>query len=178
MWTQEEIKIIRENHGKKTLKQIMEILPGKHSYYAMRSFCQRLGLYRDKTIVRIPWKNRHNEEYWKEPNLINTYLAGFIAADGCVSVDDSGGCRFVLKLSIKDEIMIDLFKNELNWCGKTSYCFSKSPHSENITKFCYIQMTCFHKNAAYLKQHYNLTPNKTIRLGPTNLSSKILIFIL
>lgn len=175
MWTQEENKIIIENHNKLTLPQIMKLLPNQnHSYYAMKTHCRRnLNLFRDKTKIKIPIKNHHNQEYWNKPNLINSYYAGFIAADGCIK-NYKNYITFAIKLSIKDEQIINNFIKELNYEGKKSYCFAKSPHSDNISKFCYIQIQCFQKNAENLKKYYNIIPQKTKRLAPTNLINKYL----
>ncbi len=178
MWTQEQDQIIRDNHGKKTLPQIMKLLnvtTEDITYSGFRAKCQRMGLFRDKSLVRIPLKNFHNDEYWKTLTLINCMLAGMVATDGCILLLKSGSYRLSYKVSQKDEILIDLLKKELNFTGKKIYTKSKSPHSYNISNFVEIAVGVFDKNAVYLKQHFNLVPNKTFRLGPINIEDKNLI---
>lgn len=170
MWTNEEIQIVKENHNKKTLMQILSLLNNK-TYYCLRSKAQRMGLYRDENL-RIPNKNTHNTEFWKEPTLLNSYLAGAIAGDGCLFIDKNKTMNFTYKVAIKDEFMIDLLKKELNFTGPKSYTQNKSPHSDKICKMVYVRMGAFQNNAEYLKQHFNLIPRKTKRLGPTNLQDK------
>jgi hypothetical protein len=172
-WTQEHEQIIRDNHGKLTLPQIHRLIDHPCSYTGFRSKCQGMGLFRDKSKVKIPWKNHHNTRYWETPNLINTFYSGWIASDGCITKLKTGH-RFSLKLAIKDEHIIDDFMRELDFHGKKLYCISKSPHSDNMSTCCSIQVNCFDENAAYLKQHYNLSPCKTERLGPTNLTNPLL----
>lgn len=175
MWTNQDIQIIKNNHGKRTLPQIMLLISRRDiSYTGFRAKCQRMGLFRDKSVIKIPWKNFHNQNYFEIPNLENCYYAGFIAADGCILLDQWNTYRLAIKLAIKDEIIINEFKKVIDFTGKTSYCSSESPNSEKISNLCYIQIGNFDKNANYLNQHFNITPNKTKRLAPTNLTDKTL----
>ncbi len=174
IWSQEDINIIKENHGKKTLPQINELLSIKRRYTTLRSKAQRLGLFRDTSEIRLPNKSTYNLEYFKEPTIINSFLAGRIAGDGCIRLnEESKGYSFAYKVALKDEIIIDEFIKELDFKGPKTYGYGKSPHySDRITKTVEIQLSCFNKNSEYLKQYFNLTPNKTKRLGPTNLTDK------
>lgn len=174
-WTQQEEQIIKDNHCKITLAQIQKLLPGRN-YYALRSKTQRMGLYRDKSLVKLHIKNKHNEEYWKIPTLINSYFGGILAGDGCIHIDKSNTYNLRYKISRKDESLMDILIGELSFTGKKSYGTSKSPHSENISQMCYFSISCFHKNAEYLKNHFNIIPLKTKRLGPTNLTDPLLNF--
>ena len=174
-WTEEDLKIIRDNHNKITLPQIYKMLDKNDiSYSGFRCKCQRMGLFREKGL-KLPHKNTFDLEYWKEPNLMNTYLSGFICADGSLFIDKHNNHCFTVKVSVKDEHIIDLFKRELNFSGPKKYVDHKSPNSDNISKCVYITLLSFNKNFKYLKTHYNLAPKKTKRLGPINLKEKELI---
>jgi hypothetical protein len=175
-WTQQEDNIIKENFNKITLKQISELLPNKHGYYALRSRCQRtLGLYRDKSIIKLPSKNTYNLEYFKDLNLTTAYISGLIASDGCIfRIRGTNNYKFCYKVATKDECIIDFLIKEFNFNGKKVYTKQKSPDSDYISELVDVRLNCFDKNAEYLEKHYNLTPNKTMRLGPTNLTNTYL----
>ncbi len=183
-YTFEDNKLILENHGRRTLPQIMKMLNKSNlTYTAFRSKCQRMGLFRDKHCVRIPHKeyNFHNQDYWKHPTLENCYFSGLIAADGCIFVDKkSNGFNFSYKLAKKDEILLDNLSKALDFNGRKIISFNKSPHSNNISELREIRINCFDQNAKYLKEHFNIEPCKTFRLGPINLKEKdfILAFII
>lgn len=176
MLTENEILQVKELHGKKTLNQIREIINRKDIKYTIfRRICQRLGLFRNRLENHIGYKYSHNRNYFRIPTLVNCYYAGLIAADGCILIDKHSGCRFCHKVAVKDEIIIDNLIKELNHTGKKIYSQSKSPHSDNISKLVEIRVNCFNDNASYLKQYFNIEPNKTFRLGPINLTDKQLI---
>lgn len=168
--TEQDIQIIKNNHGKKTLRQIMSMINNQEiTYGSFRWECQKLGLFRDRITEKLPNKNTFNLEYWKEPNLTNCAMAGRVASDGCISISKHNINTFSYKCAIKDECIIDEFIKEFNFVGKRGYNSKKSPHSDNISNFVYIRMNSFDINASYLKQHFNIVPQKTYRLGPTNL---------
>lgn len=173
-WTTQEEQIIKDNHGKLTLPQIKQLLITRPNikYTTLRSKVQRMGFFRyiEKGKANIPVKNTYNLEYWKTPTLINSYLSGWIAADGCILKTPSDNYRFIIKLAIKDESIIDLFIKELNYSGKKEYCDGTSPHyPDRVTHLVLIQLSCFDKNAQYLREYFNIVPQKTKRLQPSNL---------
>lgn len=169
MWTPEDEKIIRENHGKKTLSQINSLLSNSVGYYALRSKTQRMGLYRDRIKNKLPNKNLHNTNYWENPNSENCYWAGFVAADGHLALNANNTHVFVLKLSTKDESHIDKIISDIGFTGKKCYSTCKSPSSERQCFQVYFKIVGFEQNASYLLKHFNTPLQKTFRLGPTNL---------
>ena len=170
MWTLKDIETLKTNHGKLTLPQINKLLDTPKSYTCLRSYAQRLGLFRNKTNIRLPIKNRYNMNYWDKPNLINSTLAGRIAGDGCLREVSPGHFSFSYKCAIKDECIIDNFIKELKYTGKKCYTQGVSPHyPERICKMVDIQLSSFDNNAQNLNKWYNITSVKTHRLGPTNI---------
>jgi hypothetical protein len=177
-WSEEDCKIIRDNHGRKTLPQIYRMISKQDiTYSGFRSKCQRMGLYRDKRIVKIPLKecNFHNEDYFENLTLENCWLAGLICSDGCIMLDRYNTFRFLIKLAIKDEELITATKRLLNYNARTKYCSNKSPHSDKICKMAHISVSCFDRNAEYLEQHFNIIQGKTHRLVKPNLNDINLI---
>ena len=123
------------------------------------------------TYQRIP--GDYNDEYWKEPNLVNTWAAGFICADGCLGINQYGTNTLQVTLSKDDECVIDTFIKELNYKGKRK-TFNRFMPSGELRSYVGFGLCCFHKGAKYLNDHYNLGPQKTKRLKPTNLTNKYL----
>lgn len=85
-WTAEEDQILIQYYGKIPFKQISTFLPGK-SRSAVKGRARHLGLKGDVATV-MPLAMRKytlNEHYFSIPTPENSYWAGFIAADGCVS---------------------------------------------------------------------------------------------
>lgn len=175
-WTEQDNQIIKENHCKLTINNIKKLLSNPNiKYSSLRSKMQRMGLFRDRVKQKIPNKNYHNVEYFKIPTLINCYYAGLIAADGCLMINKNNTMNFKYKCATKDEIIIDSLIKELKFTGKKCYTSSISPHSDKICYQVHICMSSFEQNASYLKQHFNIEPNKTFRLGPINLTDKQLV---
>lgn len=175
MWTEQEIQILKDNHGKLTLPMIQKMLNNK-SYTCIRSRAQRMGLYRNKSLNPICTKYSFDTEYFKELNPIKCYLGGIICTDGCIM--NTGKNKnikyFSHKVSIKDEIIIDNLIKELKFTGNKKYVNHKSPNSNNICKCVYITLSCFNKNAEYLEKYFNIVPQKTHRLKGTNINDNFL----
>jgi hypothetical protein len=58
-------------------------------------------------------KYSKNENFFTEPSVLNSYWAGFIAADGCISKN-----RLTIGLSSKDSIILERFKIDIGYNGK------------------------------------------------------------
>ena len=177
-FTSEEESIIRIHFGKKSLSQILKLLPRKIAYKYFTQKCREdLGLARDRAHP-MPIKYSHNQEYWKKLNLTNVYLAGHLAADGSIIKLGENRYRLTLMISDSDIGIVETYKKELSYTGPTilgkQRC-SLRPNSP-LNGFCRIDINCFNRNAEYLKQYFNLEPNKTHRIGPTNLTDKYLNF--
>lgn len=172
--TEQEIEIVKTHFNKKTLKEIMSLMPRKFTYSKFRIQTNKLGFKRDVSKIKIPKTATYNLDYWKDLHLINCYLAGHIAADGCL-MNGKQGNRLSVFAAIKDESMIDCYIKELNYKGKKEIRENTGFGSKSgVYKYCKITFCSFDKNASYLKHYFNLEPRKTERLGPTNISNTYL----
>lgn len=183
IWTDEQINIIKENHGKLTLTNIHKLLKEKdpsynREYYILRNFTQRLGLFRDKTENHLSSKNTHNTEYFNTLNPYNCYVAGLILTDGCISEGGVKNNSYTYRqgCAIKDECIIDFLIKELNFQGSSKqYVNQPSPHyPDRINKHVSIQISCFQQNYSNLNKYFNIVPNKTFRLKAPNFSDQFL----
>lgn len=175
--SEEEKLIIKNNFNRITLRQIMKLMPRWTNYYNnFKRHVSRMGMKRDRTQNRLPISVFYNQDYWRNLNLINCYFAGHIAADGCIKVNNKNQYSFSVDISAADKSIIDNYVKEFNYSGKIYRTERKTSISSRISKFVSITMTCFDQNAKKLKEHFNLEPNKTKRLRPTNISNKYLNF--
>lgn len=171
--TEEERVIIRENFNKITLRQIISLMPRWTNFYTrFKKHTRKMGLIRDRNKTRLPIKCSYNRHYWKDLTLNNCYLAGHLAADGCIKEHKVGHYSFSLDISLDDESIIDNYYKELEFDGKRYYHENLVPSGLRKTKFVSMTIFCFNENAEYLRQHFNLQPNKTKRLRPPNLENK------
>ena len=175
--TKEQIEFIKDNLTRKTFKQIMAILPHwsenitQSSYRVFIKKCKKVGLRRDKIKDKVPYKGTYNQQYWKELNLVKCYLGGNLAADGCI-MHKKNSKLLILSVSTKDEGLLDSYIKELNFKGTKIKGISKGKFcQEGGSPYCRIMLTSFDDNAKYLKEHFNLEPQKTKRMGPTNIKN-------
>lgn len=99
MWTDSEIIFLKENYGTKTCKEISKILDKTESAVQNKAFTLELKKGFKKLKV--------NNEFFSIPNNLNSYWAGFIAADGYIrsNVNNVG-----ITLSKKDRSHLEKFK--------------------------------------------------------------------
>src|SRR3990167_6033115 len=103
-----EDDIIRQNYGKLAYKEIKTILDLKgfeKTYGQIQFRTKKLGLTTkgkgsncNFSYIQGKRKVFFDENFFEIPNLINSYWAGFIAADGSINTD-----RFALSIQISDK---------------------------------------------------------------------------
>lgn len=105
-----------------------------------------------------------NDNFFSEPNILNCYYAGFIAADGCIPSRDRNS--LLIELSSKDRQWIEIFKKNLQ---------IESPIRDRIDKGKYpmsgISFTSS-KIIRDLKNIFNIIPKKSLTLMPPNIEDK------
>lgn len=82
IWSKEETKIVLENYGKIDTKNIVKLLPDK-TIKQIRRKANHLGLKCNYEISQP--RTKVDDNFFTIPNPVNSYWAGFIAADGCIS---------------------------------------------------------------------------------------------
>jgi hypothetical protein len=104
-----------------------------------------------------------NYSFFSKPNEINSYWAGFIAADGCI-IDTDRSKRLSINLSSKDKNHLVLLSNLLD---VPLYTYKTKQHdvsrlSLRSNKLC-----------LDLENNFNITPRKSLTLKPPKLSAKL-----
>lgn len=120
-------------------------------------------------------KNRYlysqNNYFFNVPNIQNSYWAGFIAADGCI-----GNCRgkrfLVINLKNTDRDILEEFKNQTSFTGNISNGKHKGygKYIDNIYCYSTIQIRNCDQWISDLKQHWNITENKSITILRPNIT--------
>jgi hypothetical protein len=107
IWTEEEVKILKENYGKIPYKEIQKLIPN-HPFSAIQGKINSLGISNREIArllkVKFPSVKKtvfFDENFFEVPNLLNCYWAGFIAADGNISKNNK---KFSIQIGDKDFI--------------------------------------------------------------------------
>lgn len=113
-----------------------------------------------------------NDNFFSKPTLLNSYWAGFIAADGCIL---KNAPILQIGLSSKDKNLLFQLKNDINYHGKILDGFTRSStnskfypkstlriRSEKITKNLYNQFNITPKKSWTLKPPKDLTKNQKL----------------
>ena len=167
-WTKEEDQILREMYGKVTYKEICKCLPSR-TRYALMVRKRILGLQVDtKHLQQGPGRRYDlNESFFEKPNVYNCYVAGLLAADGCVKRGNGKrGDSLSLFLHKNDMHIIETIKQLLSFTGEIKTT------SDKTQKGLYI---CSKKIIHDLEVNFNIVPSKTFILQPPNITDEILI---
>ncbi len=165
-WTQEEDFKLKElvESGRFNFKDISKSM--NRSTSSCQSHSSLLG-YKNSFIKRI---YSHNENFFNSPDLLNSYWAGMIAADG--NVQWLGNCA-TIRIEICDIDHLEKFKSHVNFNGKIFITTrEKRPNSMPTAR---LAINC-RKWAKDLETNFNIIERKTKRLIPPNLNNDLLYF--
>jgi hypothetical protein len=158
-WTIEEINILKENYGKIKSKEIINLLP-KRSVNGIILKASQIGLKGNPSLTRR--KVEVDLNFFSEPNLINSYWGGFIAADGNIKKNKN---LVRIKLAEKDKHhlenfakcckLIDTIKEAKK--NKGSFAPNKKAFELGVHSKQWVQD---------LYKNYSITPAKSLTLMP------------
>lgn len=109
-----------------------------------------------------------DDYFFSNPNIINSYYAGFIAADGCICSRKSEQRTLRIEISSKDKEWIYEFKK--NICSESPI---KERTQKNKFNFCGISVTS-KQIIDDLKKNFNIVSKKSLKLTPPNIKDKML----
>jgi len=110
-------------------------------------------------------KYTKNVNFFSKPNLLNSYWAGFIAADGHLSQDNG----VIISLGTKDKEHLDKFKKDIGYSGEIKFYKQKTSYTE-ISEYNRISIYS-KKLCTDLIRNWNVTHNKTYDIVfPTELT--------
>jgi hypothetical protein len=167
-WTEQEDQILRANFPEKTARQISVMLPGR-TVHTIQQRIRKIG------IAGEQWACQHsaNRQFFANPNPLNSYWAGFIAADGCVFQHKHCSTKS-LRISItqSDAYLLERFAKDVEFTGSVS--LDKLKHSSingrtlNARPTASISISCTQEWFPDLEKHFNITPRKSLTLKPPN----------
>ncbi len=105
----------------------------------------------------------HNKNYFTVPNVENSYWAGFLAADGCITHDRKRP-KLSIGLSRKDDDHLELFKGAIQYTGMVKYYTAKCDNKVYPT--AHLALCGVDQVASDLKQNFCITPRKSLTLQP------------
>ncbi|BAY33709.1 hypothetical protein NIES2107_56100 [Nostoc carneum NIES-2107] len=166
VWTDWEDQIIRENFPAKTAREIAAMLNNRSKH----SVQQRI---RDLGIQGVQWACTHsaNRQFFSEPNILNSYWAGFIAADGCICEHKNCSTKS-LKISITqgDHYLLERFVSDTEFTGIVSLDQAKESiingRKLNVKPTVSISVSCAQEWFVDLEKNFNITPRKSLTLQP------------
>lgn len=140
-----------------------------------KHFPNRTGTSLLKKSIKLGYSSKYkyhkytvNKNYWNNIDLIKCYYAGFIAADGNLSIKDH---IFSIQLNTKDISILENFKKETNFTGSVEIYKRTKFKSGELKEVCNLRISCgiiqWYQD---LFKYFNITPRKTFTLLPPNIN--------
>jgi len=155
LWTIEEINYLTKSHGYLAYQTIAEDICKTVS--SVEHKVKRLGLNKEgkKRVARL---YKVNQDYFQIPNLENSCIAGFIAADGNVC-------------TTRNRLAIELQARDSTYLENIASLFSSA--AIKTTKRGYAKLSVSSWKIVYdLERNFNITPNKSLTLQHPNLEKQ------
>lgn len=163
-WTQEEEillgQLVRE--GKYSYRQMEQYFSGRTLNSLTCHARQYLDIYNDQYQQK---KYSYNESFVDEPNVLNCYVMGFIAADGCIQYPETQSPTLTVEVIDTDVDHLNGIKTCLGYTGPIKW------HPEPTIKTAKFKMSCSEIYAKKLANHFGIIPRKANHLNPPNLLS-------
>lgn len=150
-WNDIQTEILKDNYCKISTPTLSKMLNKSVNSIQHKAF--RLKLKKGS-------KFSHNNNFFEEITLQNSYWAGFIAADGCIQNNSSS---LVVRLQTKDEQHLALLKDVLKFTGTIKKYPSKS---HKTGEFLDLSIHSAQKICESLHVNFNITPRKSLTLEP------------
>lgn len=161
-WTADEIEhlelLIKEGSSHKQAGKILNRSPS-----ALRVRCHQHGFKSqfDRAIYS------YDKNFWNEPNPINCALAGFVAADGCISITGSSKI-FLINLAEIDAGYLKMFAHFVGSDAPLRYYVA--PHGSRMVSMRFTANDWVEP----LADIYNIIPAKTHKLKLPNIPSHLM----
>jgi hypothetical protein len=166
-WTkQEEIKL-RHLYPNTYCRELQKIFGCSRSAILRRA--RKLGL-KSHLQSMGGLKYSFNAGFFSKPTVLNSYYAGFMAADGCICTPKHRTMTLQIELHHKDRIVLDRFKEDIHYTGPIRYIKQKK-RGDTVLIQIHSKKLC-----EDLCKNFNITPRKSRTLKhPTNLSPRQII---
>ncbi len=149
-WTEKEIAILEEHYPKLGPTKIQKLLPER----SIGTIKTRAWMKKIKALN----KYSHDEKYFKQTQKNQAFIAGFIAADGCILDTKQGQKTLEISLAQQDKDILKFIKDELRYTGEIKY------KTKNNFLVARLHIYSADKLTNDLKEIYKITPRKTFTL--------------
>lgn len=153
IWSEEDKKLLIERYSNTEWEELLELFPTR----------SKTSLIQKAFNLNIKGRNdsiyKHNQTYFSEPNIENSYWAGFIAADGCIFKSYKAGTLLSIGLALKDYEHLLLFSNTIEYTGT----IKTEPNAYRLQIHNCSQV---HKD---LCKYYNILSRKSLTLMSPNI---------
>ena len=159
----------------KEASKYFNLNPNQLRYYKKKYGFKMNPVGKGLFTYRLQRKYNVNDNFFENPDILNSYWAGFIAADGCI-IEGKKQNQLSIGLSKKDFDHLNLFKNDIDFNGpiKNNYIKKIYKNEEKIFESSQLYITS-QKISDDLYKNFNITPRKSLTLLPPNLSDTNLI---
>ncbi|MEK6884097.1 MAG: hypothetical protein AABY22_30995 [Nanoarchaeota archaeon] len=164
-WTEPEINKLKELMGKTSFEEMTKQFAGR-TKMALVHKADKLGLsntYRYR-------KHFFNIDFWKTPNLVNSYFGGYAAADGYINHSS-----FVFSLATRDAVVLEKFKEVTDFTGNIRHYQRKNYKKETLKSVSTLFINTVDHWRDDLKNNFGVINKKTLILQPPNLTNELLI---
>lgn len=163
-WTEKEEETLKKLYGLIPIFQISKKINNR-SKASIWKRAKILGLKSDRIkMIRIcKTKYKHNRLFFKKPNQLNSYWAGFLAADGWITLNRGQYC-LGLKLQISDINRVKKFCKDIGFNGKIRIV--KNKMGNKVFKYAAIVIWGATEIVNDLKNNFNLCERKSLTLQP------------
>lgn len=157
-------EILSNFYGKIPRSVIMERLPG-FTYNSIKAQAASLGLIGNRKLVQSMArrgkgkKYKVNQQFFDKTGQLQSYWAGFIAADGCLNAKKN--CVSI-RLNAKDRIHLENFKKAVEYTGPIRDVKPYGISNAQVLLQCHSVSEWIES----LNYYYSLTPNKSLTLMP------------
>jgi len=162
-------KIILDKYGKIPLIELKKQLSSQIPSGVLCRFVKKNGLKVNYSLSHRRYT--YNENFFDIPNIQNSYWAGFIAADGCLTSTKNG---VKISISTLDKNILENFKSHINFTGniRGEIRLTKKNQLAEMSTLCIWGAVRLRE---MLYKHWNITPRKTYTLlPPTQINNRAL----
>lgn len=165
-WTEEEKVKLKEIYPFTYSSELKEIF--KTSRSAIFRQAKKLNL-KSNLQSTGSLKYSFDENFFSYPNILNSYWAGFIAADGCIHRVRQNKKHLSIQLHEKDIQHLEKFRNQIKYTGtllkyqtKTTPTVKINLYSDKLCEDLYTNFNITSRKSLTLEPPKNLTKEQTL----------------
>jgi hypothetical protein len=160
-WSDDEKTLLTDIYGERWHDEqyLLNALPGR-TMQGIRGMAKKLKITSDRSTISsvVARKYNVNHNFFSVPGVLNSYWAGFIAADGCVRKNE-----LRVRLAEKDLGHLELFRTHI----EAENPIRVGDHFSFDKKSRYALLVISSSSLVRdLRDHYNITERKSLTLQP------------